>query len=266
MGLQDTTIEFDELSGSEAIELAEPIREASSAVRKFLIKWESREQFLADLLGGLVTAGGQQVLREPDKHPTWPWLYARAARVEGLGAIDADDTPVGYPKAVVTATYRPLTQDGAGQFGSEVFITETQEASAEMISIPKEKLFWDQGPNIDDPVQDEVTAAKRVVLIRATITVHHWANPPLSEMTDRVGKINGAAFTALIVKWPKEKLLFDGFGINTDITSQGIGAFQITYNFTFRSAGWQKLMNPDGKFYDVRPPPYETTSFDGLMP
>lgn len=264
------TVAHVELQGSGSHEYTE---DGGSARRFLLCDYIQADTLVQQLLGYTRPLGTQFQYRDvPHRHPRRPYLYCQEARYEGVGVASTGLFGVTYPKARVTAIYRPLEPDDERQ-RSRVFMTERREFGGEILTMEGSTVGWAEGPDANLPLGGEARAGTFQPLIHLTLEIHHWLSAPVSDRTfeDAVGKINQNTFRALWTTWPRESLLFVGAGIQRDYTVDGLAGFQVSLQFQFKRQGWNKLRHPNGRYYKVhtleeRTPLYESMDFTGLLP
>ncbi|NLS92070.1 MAG: hypothetical protein GXX96_07805 [Planctomycetaceae bacterium] len=268
------SILFKELAGS-------PSEEYNSggflATRSFLIAWEDRDAFAAEVMGTASQYGGGVSVHYPGK----PAVYAVRLRFEPFDpdAPDVqtlDDLTTGlnsysgsFAKAIVD--YQTLVEqdrdDGpANQAGT--YLSYRMVHHTDTMPITVEGWQWDDEPTASLPA--DLEPVKIVPVTEHRLTWHQVINPPWSVIHAIQGKVNASEFLGC----PAETLLFEGAEA-TKLFRAGLGepvaefAWQIDYTFRERSikhggnvygwnhayrgdpAGWDRLTNGSAYLYDA---------------
>jgi len=213
--------------------------------RKLLCAWADRWTLIAQLLGH--TEGGIYYLAH--KCP-----YHSSLRAQSIGGISgwgertqqAGATYV-YEFAEIDVDYRRATTDPASGDSADpnmTYISESIEGAAEFITLPNQKLYWD-----DDAVAQLGTSEAPAMLLKTinwVYTIHRLATIP-EEFLSYVGGINSAAITSITLNrtFAARTLLYNPPQFSRDITSEGVQAWQATLRFTERKKEWNKFPKTD---------------------
>ncbi len=272
---------FKELAGSPSEQYDS---DGFLATRTFLIAWEDRDAFAAEVMGTASEYGGGISVQYPGK----PAVYAVRLRFEPFDpdAPDVqtlDDLTAGlnsytcsFAKAIVD--YRTLIEqdrdDGpANQAGT--YLSYRMVYHTDTVPITIDGWEWNDEPTAALP--SDLEPVKIVPVTEHRLTWHQVINPPWTVIHSIQGKVNASEFLGC----PAETLLFEGAEA-TKLFRAGIGenaadfAWQIDYTFRERSikhggdvygwnhvyrgdpAGWDRLTNGSEFLYD-------TADFDPLF-
>ena len=265
---------FKELAGSPSEQYT---LEGFRATRQFLIAWEDRDAFAAEVLGTATEYGGGGSVHYPGK----PSVYAvklrfvpfdpEAADVQNLDELTVGLNSYGDSFARAIVDYRTITdrdRDDGPDNEVGTHLTYRMVFSREALPLTTEGWEWDGQPTAALPA--DLALTKTVPLTEHRLTWHQVVNPPWAAIHAAQGKVNASEFLGC----PAETLLFEGaeahklFRAGID---QGASEFawQIDYLFRERSikhggsvygwnhtyrgdpAGWDKLTNGSDYLYDA---------------
>ena len=267
------TVSFKELGGSpvEQYDL-----EGFSARREFLIAWEDRDAFAAEVLGSTSQLGGTVPVHYPDREtvtavrlryqpldPDSPDVQSIETLTEGLNSYSGS-----FAKALVdykTITVRDRMDGPIGEIGTH--LTYRMMFAGEARPITPRGWTWADDPSV--PAPDDLNLVKMIPITEHHLTWHQVVNPPWSTIHDLQGKVNSAEFLGC----PAETLLFEGADANKLFragfeTGESEFVWQLRYVFRERSikhagetygwnhsyrekpAGWAKLTDGANYLYD----------------
>jgi hypothetical protein len=265
---------FKELAGSPSEQYN---FEGFRATREFLIAWEDRDAFAAEIMGTATEYGGGGSVHYPGK----PSVYAVRLRFEPFDpeAPDVqtlDDLTVGlnsygdsFARAIVdyrTIVDRDRDDGPPNEVGTHlsyrmVYRTDT-------IPLTVNGWEWDDQPAATIP--SDLELSKAVPITEHRLIWHQVINPPWSVIHATQGKVNASE----LLGCPAETLLFEGAeasklfraGVEDGVSDF---AWQIDYIFRERSikhggnvygwnhvyrgdpAGWARLTNGSDYLYDT---------------
>jgi len=204
------TIPFQELSGSPAEEYT---RDGFTARREFLVAWEDRDAFAAEVLGRAAEHGASTPLYYPGKTSVFAFRLrfvpldpdsvdrqTLAELTEGLNRYSGS-----FAKAVVE--YR-TTSSRDREDGPDVepgtHLTYHMQSALETQPLAPQGWHWADNPSITLP--DNYSLAKAIPVTEHHLTWHQVVNPPWQAIHQLQGKVNAAPFLGC----PAATLLFVG--------------------------------------------------------
>lgn len=253
---------FQELAGSPTEQYTS---DGFTATRTFLIAWEDRDAFAAEVMGTASQYGGGTPVQYPGKtsvvavrlrfepfDPDAPDVQTLDALTIGLNSYSGS-----YAKAIVdydTTSDEDLENSPSSEFGT--YLTYSMVHDFDAIALPLDGWQWEDEPTAAVPSDLELVKAVPVTLHR--LIWHQVVNPPWSLIHATQGKVNAGEFLGC----PAETLLFEGAetGKLYRATADDSGsdfAWQIEYVFRERSVkhggnvyGWNHLYRPDPAGWD----------------
>lgn len=247
------------------------------ATRTFLVAWEDRNAFAAEVMGTAIEFGGVGSVHYPGR----PEVHAVRLRFEPFDPDAPDvqtleDLTIGlnsysgsFAKAIVdyqTLIDRDRSDGPDNQPGT--YLSYRMVFHTDPLSLTTESWEWDDQPTATLPADLELI--KAVPLAEHRLTWHQVINPPWAMIHATQGKINEEEFLGC----PPETLLFEGAEA-TKLFRAGLAddfadvAWQIDYVFRERSikhggnvfgwnhiyrgdpAGWARLTNGSDYLYDT---------------
>ena len=191
------TVAFKELAGSPVEQYGE---DGFTARREFLIAWEDREAFAAEVLGIASEHGGSPKLAYPGKSA----VYAMSLRYEPLDPDNPDSQVLtelaeglnSYSQSFARARveYRTLTYDRGDTptVPGGTFLTYRMRFAAEYLPIPPRGWGWEDDPGA--PLPDDMNLSMTVPVTEHHLTWHLVANPPWDAIRECQGKVNQGTF------------------------------------------------------------------------
>ena len=268
------SVSFKELGGS-------PIEkynlEGFSARRQFLIAWEDRDAFAAEVMGRASQHGASTWVHYPGKtsvfavrlryepfDPDNPDSKSLAELTDGLNSYSNS-----FAKAVVDyKTVNPRDRDDGPQNEIGTHLTYRMLFASEYQPIPARGWTFSDDSSI--PAPDDLNLAKLIPVTENHLTWHQVINPPWQQIHSLQGKVNAGEFLGC----PEATLLFEGAEANK-LFRAGFEAgpsefcWQIHYAFRERSVkhggqvygwnhfyrekppGWVELTNGTDRLYDL---------------
>jgi len=268
------SVAFKELGGSPVEQYG---LDGFSARREFLIAWEDRDAFAAEVMGTAAEYGGSVSVQYPGKtsvfavklryepfDPDNPDSKSLADLAEGLNSYTGS-----FAKAVVDyKTVSDRDRDDGPENERGTYLTYRMLYADEHQPIPARGWSWSDDPSI--PAPDDLGLVKRIPITEHHLTWHQVINPPWGEIHALQGKVNAGEFLGC----PEATLLFEGAEANKLYRAgleTGPSAFcwEIHYLFRERSvkhggavygwnhfyrekpAGWAELTNGTHRLYDL---------------
>lgn len=267
-------VAFKELGGSPVEQYG---LDGFSATRKFLIAWEDRDDFAAEVLGRATEHGSTTWINYPDKET----VFAVRLRYEPFDPDNPDAQTIadltqglnsyGNSFAQATVDYKTINpQDRPDGPDNEAgtHLTYLMRYAAEYQPIPPRGWTWEDAPSV--PAPEDLSLVKVIPVTEHHLTWHQVIHPPWDLIHTLQGKVNSAEFLGC----PQGTLLFEGAEANKLFRAgfeSGPSEFswQIHYLFRERSvkhagqvygwnhfyredpAGWVELTNGSGGLYDL---------------
>lgn len=238
--------------------------------REFLVPWVGHTTWVASQIGTV--------------DPLIPLCRCRRASVEPLGVITT--SPATYQYARVTLTYLAEIDSGSSSsqwpsgpseaptFPSGAGVQVQVRGSGEFLLFPARSLRYESNPagSPTGPIPQEDSGAGKIVVPVEdwVITLSNLNIVNRAKLTDRLGKVNQAAFLG----YPPETVLFESWDLDWQWTLDG-GAPKVTYtvawHFKVRAikrdtntygwnhdyagpgAGWQRVLMDGSPRYELAP-------------
>ncbi|MHC4406024.1 MAG: hypothetical protein ACYTG0_40825 [Planctomycetota bacterium] len=268
------SVSFKELGGSPVEQYG---LDGFRARREFLIAWEDRGAFAAEVLGTAAQHGGSPWIHYPGK----PTAFAVKLRYEPFDPENPDAQSIpdltqglnsysgSFAKAVIDyETVVPRDRDDGPENELGTQLTYRMRFAAEAQPIPARGWTWSD--DLTAPLADDVSLVKLIPQTEHHLIWHQVINPPWDEIQSLQGKVNSGEFLGC----PQATLLFEGAEANKLFRAgfeSGESAFcwQIHYVFRERSvkhggqvlgwnhvyrekpAGWAEPTNGTGRLYDL---------------
>lgn len=259
------TVTFKEMAGSPKESFDD---DGFKAVMTLMCAWPDRID-LAKQLAGSATLypNGRTVRTDPYEYPygtggqpapgsgiplgTPPVVHG--VEVEPLeggnqAALTTDNRFGTYAQAVVRATFKvptwkklqaPASLNPGGPATYE-YVSESLEPSAEFITMPGRKLWWDQAKT--KPVSDDEAPGLLVKMQEWTRTRHRVIRPH-SSITDLMGCCNDAPITSekYGLTFAAETLLYTQPNFVEVVMPDGTKCQDLVMRFMYRPAGWNRF-------------------------
>jgi len=268
------SVPFKELGGSPVEEYGP---DGFRARREFLIAWEHRDAFAAELLGTAAAHGGAPQLRYPGKSsvfafslryepfdPDHPDPKALASLTDGLNSYSSS-----FAKATVqygTITPRDRADGPENEIGTH--LTYRMLYGVEPCQITPAGWKWTDRPST--PAPSDVPLIKVVPVTEHHLTWHQVIQPPWDSIRELQGKLNAGVFlgcpegTVLFLGAEGNKLFRSGFSAEQSgfcweiryvfrerAVKQGGRTFGWNYAYRADPAGWADLTNGTERLYDL---------------
>lgn len=208
------SVPFKELGGS-------PVEEYSlagfRAKRKFLIAWEHRDAFAAEVLGVATSFGSSTWVHYPDK----PSVFAVRLRYEPFDPDNPDAKAIpslteglnSYSNSFAKATVEYETVNGQDRTDGPTNEAGTQLTYRMCFAAEVEPLLprgwqWEDDPSLLVP--DDLSLAKRLPVTEHHLTWHQVVHPPWEAIQNLQGTVNAGVYLGC----PAETLLFEGAEAN----------------------------------------------------
>ncbi len=268
------TVHFKELAGSP---IEQYTLEGFRARREFLIDWQDRDAFAAEVLGSATPFGGGGSIHYPGK----PSVYAvklrfepfdpDAPEIQSLDNLSVGLNSYGDSLAKAVVEYRTIVdrdrEDGpANQVGTH--LTYRMAFSSESVPLASDGWVWEDQPAVALPGGMEL--ARAIPMTEHRLIWRQVVNPPWGVIHAMQGRVNAGEFLGC----PAETVLFEGAEANK-LFRAGLEegpsqfAWQIAYVFRERSVkhggavygwnhvyrgdppGWVRPTNGAGHLYDT---------------
>jgi hypothetical protein len=268
------SVAFKELGGSPVEEYT---LEGFSALREFLIAWEDRDQFAAEVLGTTSQLAGTPPVHYPGResvvavklryepfNPDSPDAKTIPGLTDGLNGYSGSFAKAAVRYKTITERDRmdgPINEIGTHLTYRMLFAVESQPI------VPR---GWNWEDDASIPTPDDLNLTKRIPITEHHLTWHQVINPPWTTIHDLQGTVNSSEFLGC----PAQTLLFEGADANKLFRAgfeAGASEFvwQIHYLFRERSikyagevfgwnhhyrekpAGWEELTNGSARLYDA---------------
>jgi hypothetical protein len=251
------TVPFKELGGSPQEEYN---LEGFRAQREFLIAWEDRDAFAAEVLGIVAQHGASTWVPYPGK----PTAFAFRLRYEPFDPDNPDCKPLtdltaglnsytnSFAKATVEyRTVNPVDREDGPENEAGTHLTYRMSFDVQTAELLPGGWTWEDQPAL--PAPDGLVIAKAVPGTDHHLTWHQVIFPPWEAIRSLQGKVNATAFLGC----PAGTVLFLGAEANKLFRSgleAGASPFcwQIHYVFRERAAkqggqdlGWNHFWRPD---------------------
>jgi hypothetical protein len=253
------SVPFKELGGSPTEQYG---LDGFRSRRAFLIAWEDRDAFAAEVMGRAGQHGASVPVHYPGKDsvfavrlryepfdPDNPDCKALTELTDGLNSYSGS-----FAKAVVE--YRTIPdrdrEDGPGNEPG-THLTYRMRFAAECQPIPARGWTYSGDPAV--PAPDDLNHVKLIPITEHHLTWHQVINPPWAEIHALQGTVNGGEFLGC----PQATLLFEGAEANK-LYRAGLEigpsefCWQIHYVFRERSVKHGGLVYGWNHFYREKPP------------
>ncbi len=271
---------FKELAGSPVEQYGE---HGFTAQREFLIAWEDRDRFAAEVLGQAAQYGGTWGIGYPGKSAVRAVLIRfepfDPERIDqkDLAHLARDLNSYSNSFAKARVEYRtiggPRSEDPKVPEGT--YLTYRMRFSAEYVPLVARGWQWADNPGI--PVPDDLQITLSVPIAEHHITWHQVVNPPWQAIRTLQGKVNGGVFlgaapgTLLLEGADADKEFQTGFDaqhpelfwrihyvFRERAVKFGGRVYGWNYHFREKPAGWVELVQ-NGR------PLYESADFSPLF-
>ncbi len=240
------TVDYKRVPGYPREEVT---RNGARVIDRLRCDYTDRITLIKELLG--FSIGG--VLHVPHKYDpvddTLESLYASTAEAEPI--IGLESSTGNYKKAIVTVRYETPSYDVdlPQEEGETTYVTESLEPAAEFATLGRSGLYFGTVGGGDQKGLEELgmeSPSKIIRMIDWVYTIHWMPFIPAAVWT-HIGTVNSAAiFSHTLGKlFPAETLLCSNPTLTRQFTSEGIGAWEITWRFTYRPEGWNKFPRTD---------------------
>lgn len=195
----------------------------SSATRIFMVRWDRREDFLADLLGySAINSTGNGINRTiPDEHPDLDLFFAMTAQVtKGLGVLsEQPNNAASFTNAVITTEYKPrpyaVLPDTAITTELDRYVERPMTVAANFLTLQGTMEFVSapSGVIIQNP-PNKLSSQINFQYIWHEVPAdpnHPFIPPNFTAMNNCLGRVNSVTFDADVLNAPAETVLFLGY-------------------------------------------------------
>jgi hypothetical protein len=267
------SVAFKELAGSPVEQYGE---EGFIARREFLIAWEDRDAFAAEVLGTASQYGGGTAIAYPGKSS----VRAVGLRYEPLDPDNPDSQQLvdlagglnSYSRSFAKARveYRTIGVDRRDlpDVPQGTFLTYRMRFSAEHQPMPSRGWSWEDSPAVPPP--DDLNLAMTIPITEHHVTWHQVINPPWAAIRELQGKVNEGAFmgaaegTVLLEGADADKRFHTGFDLENPeffwrihyvfreraIKHAG-GVYGWNHHFREKPPGWAAIVQNGNRMYEL---------------
>lgn len=217
-------------------------------MRKFLVEWNSINEFVIDALGSPTGFNGTGVV-DPARFPGFPTVVAKKAKLKPASSrIDTNSSAVlsdqlGPPPVVANTNkyshvifeieYGSLPIGGAQpnkpNVPSGTFLEIDWDVGGEFLQVPGRSFVWDPtDPNIPaTDIPQDVTPGVFIGRTELLMTWYYVNRPPVTAIRQLRGRVNSTAFIGV----PLDRVLFNGaryretYDINGDFRTNLVFSF-----------------------------------------
>ena len=262
-----SSVSFERLHGTDR-EGGTPDR--VSATMRFKVASSNRIQFLRDVLGSASAVGSPpSIFRTfPQFHPDYPYLPAAGYTLDQVGRGNSSTGYYDYSIITIELALPPFEPTPGGDLGggpsgtSQTLWEYRAQGSAEFQTIPNTAYtFLSDGAAVNAPI------GKRMPTQGITLVSHLLPYCPEETILGLCGKVNDAVCVNPVTgaSYAAGTLLLESFTAERTGMSDGLTAWTIGYQFTYRRTPWNYVMRSDDGTYDeVDPPIYESGDFSVL--
>ncbi len=227
------TIPFQELSGSPEEQYT---TDGFTAIRKFLVSWSQRDDFVSWLRGTSEQFGSPETVTYPNHADVSPWKIEvvpfDSASITQQSIILPSDALNDYNSyALVTVHYKIMTQqdlDDGPTAETRTRLTYRMNYQSELVNIPGTGLYWDK---TSVSLGENYPIVKQIPLTEHVLTWRQVLYPPWDSIRNMQGKINSTEF----LDCPTGTMLYLGASVNklyrSDITD---GASEFCWSIEYR--------------------------------
>lgn len=235
-------------------------------------------QFMSEMLGGIVTAGGTRGLfKKPERHPRRSGYVASSANYIPMGKHKVEFGVIAYDWAKVFVGFLPLDKNPIERnpINANVVLRE-RRSSAATVLVPKPgSIKWNDGPDNGKEVAEPPGVIQPDV--DWTLEVQYWQTSKIEngDLDEAIGTVNSDSWKPLFSKWKVKRLMFMGYDfeksyILTEMGNLVADSWNVVLSFSYRRKGWDKLYSPtDGGYHTIKTKDgsdvYEPQSFESLF-
>ncbi|MGA2585207.1 MAG: hypothetical protein ABSG31_18195 [Tepidisphaeraceae bacterium] len=234
----------------------------SSATRTIVCMWSDRIGLLNAIRGNVTEISPTVVqITPPITYPAAPWLYLNSCDVDGIpagGLTEDANGVVAYKYARIKIFFQSLwIQSGvlAIDFGTELYSPPHNQSV----------FTWNDELSPSGPVP--ASLSPHITINRATlrIPVTGQFSIPRNQIIAAKDSVNTNTFW----DFPPGTVHFEGANSVRRMLANGQLAYDITYNFTWRSVGWNVGYDPANGWRPIKytasgEPPYPNYDFAQL--
>lgn len=235
------TVDYVELDGSPKESIGE---NGFEATRELICPWDDRLTLAVQLSGDATAGAGAVTYTAAQRYPRNPAASVASVAIAPFGGKclpEGGDTKVAkYDYALLTTRYSIVDFDSESGGDTEAFVSESLEPTAEFITLPGGIYKWG---NTSGPwLTDEESPGFLVRGCDWVYTRHKMPFIPPATLS-LVGYVNNAAIFSfsLGLTFAKETLLYQPPTLRRQRTASGVGAWELTYRFSYRPGTWNKF-------------------------
>jgi hypothetical protein len=247
----NVTIAFNERQDSPKEAMTD---EGFVAVMTVDCAWADRVKLARQLMGGAKLQGSSMIREDPARWPYYLDAWCQDVQIKNEDGekiiVSPEYGTATYTRAILEATFKRLkwrvcTLSGGGS--ATEYISESIEPSAEFVTMPNQKLFWDALGN--EELSENEGPGFLVRGMEWTLTRHRLITVPTSIMS-LVGRVNSDACKVQTLKglrdvgapeFAAETLLYNPPRITETNLPDGTRCYDVEMRFTWRPGGWNKF-------------------------
>ncbi|WP_422928565.1 hypothetical protein [Singulisphaera sp. PoT] len=238
-------------------ELSDGFREGISggkpyAVKKYLLGWDDRYQFVRDMQGysSATGSGNPWIQTVPYQYPDSPNLYADSLEIEPAGKIIEGRTPLAFEYAIITVTFtvsdwpyqqsddplnlQSVTDDPAENQQLQ-YCRQKIQYGYETYPIPNSSVAFADGTKY--PTQ----GVYKLPVTTVTLMWKDYPYQPFKYVRDLLGCVNQGKFLGC----GDSTVFFDSFDTDPKFLSDGTKVCDVTEVFKYRTIDWNQFVRPD---------------------
>ena len=218
-----------------------------TAERRVRVAWADRFNLAEKYRGYSKAVGtaGDRIFVQPHRDPDFARAVVLTVGMEPFTNVvlarQGDTRFAAYTEAELVLNYG-IPPFGTGANEAEVMdlASESLDFAAEFITVPEKNLFW--ASDGTDRLLEGQAPGKVLKTMEWVYTQYYVPTIPALAVA-LIGKVNSTAMTSsrLGMTFDVETLLFNPPAVSRNITSEGVGAWQLTYRFSYKPWGWNKF-------------------------
>lgn len=238
--LNSITVPYEEINGGRRERWDD---DGFYCTRQLKCAWDDRWMLTHQLRGYTRRSSNSIVYFVPATYPGSTNIFVDAVEIEPFaGPVEGVNNKIlDYDFAILTVCYKTITYNASTNDAlRETLVTESLQASAEFLTLPNRKLYWDTEQ--ENQLETDEAPGLLVKMFDWVYTLHQM--PLISyDYLNAVGYINNAALTSptLGLTFPAGTLLYNAPEMNREIADHETGAWELTCRFSYRREGWNYL-------------------------
>ena len=239
------TVGYEEMTSPQQSPTEDLPHEGFTATRLLICGWEDRLTLAKELRGYTEHSEDTIINHEAHRYPHNEQLIAMSVSIAGMGVVSSPASLMvaEWTKAVLTVQYAvPEWSGSEDNDGPTTLASESIEPAGEFLTVSGKSQYWDAAKT--NQIGEDESIGILVRMADWVFTMHRMTHVP-SGSWSLIGHCNSSAVNSrsLNFSFPAETLQFKAPRLSREITSDGYGAWQIEYRFTYRPNGWNKKFN-----------------------